>query len=476
MSHIPNYKKASRSTHGYVKRSSLLLSPKTSIAFSIMSSQNYPLRQSGIYRNLPTFDPAIKDLTAIVCGATGISGFHAVRALLESPERWRTIYTVSRTPLSEKHLSLIPASLHERIKHVAVDFESPLEEIVQKLRNNIEHADYVFYYTYIQPKSEGMSGMDPRMAQTLCDANVPVFDTFLRAVEAAGLQPKRILLQTGGKNYGMHLGRVRTPLVESDPQPRHLQPNFYYLLEDLLKQFCARNLGTGWNVLRPAAVIGATLNSPLNTFYSFGMYAAVQAQKNEALEFGGDFDSWQFQAGHSTARLTGYLSEWAVLESSCANQAFNAQDGGGLSWDRFFEELARWFGAPGVTPPSTDSQYRNTLELAGGEDAPLGYGPPLILRNKVTMAEWAREAENQAVWEDIKAASGSIVPEASMSPEIMMGDFAYLNFGSLSMNKARRYGFSGFVDSLESIFESLQEMERFGILPSMKVKAARPLE
>lgn len=441
-----------------------------------MSSQNYALRQSGIYRNLPTFDPSIKDLTAIICGATGISGFHALRALLESPNRWRTIYTVSRTSLSEQHLSLIPASLHERIKHVAVDFESSPEDVVQSLRNNIPRVDYVFYYTYIQPRSEGLSGMDPRMAQRLCDANVPVFDTFLRAIEAAGLQPKRILLQTGGKNYGMHLGRVRTPLVESDPQPRHLQPNFYYLLEDLLKDFCVRNPCTEWNVIRPAAIIGATLNSPLNTFYCFGIYAAVQAHKNEALQFGGDFDSWQFAACHSTARLTGYLSEWAVLEKSCANQAFNAQDGGGLSWDRFFQELARWFGAPGVTAPSADSHYHNTLELAGGEDGPLGYGPPLVLRNKFTLAEWSRETDNQAVWEEIKAESGNIVPEASPSPEIMVGDFAYLNFGTLAMNKARRYGFSGFVDSLESIFESFNEMERLGLLPPMKVKAARPLE
>lgn len=42
------------------------------------------------------------------------------------------------------------------------------------------------------------------------------------------------------------------------------------------------------------------------------------------------------------------------------------------------------------------------------------------------------------------------------------------------MNKARRYGFCGFVDTLESIFELFQGMEKLGTLPLMKVQAAQP--
>lgn len=43
------------------------------------------------------------------------------------------------------------------------------------------------------------------------------------------------------------------------------------------------------------------------------------------------------------------------------------------------------------------------------------------------------------------------------------------------MNKARRFGFRGFVDSLESIFETFKEMEAYGFLPAMKVTAAEPM-
>ncbi|KAH6695610.1 hypothetical protein F5X68DRAFT_198644 [Plectosphaerella plurivora] len=442
-----------------------------------MSSQAYPLRRSGIYRNLPTFDPSIKNLTAVVCGATGISGFHAVRALLDSPDRWSTIYTVSRKPLSDAQLAFIPKDLHRRIKHVAVDFSASHESLADTLRDSIPSVDYLFYYTYIQPPLEsGESAMDPAVAQKLVDANVPVLGAFLGALETAELAPKRFLLQTGGKNYGAHMGRARTPLVESDPQPRHLGPNFYYNLEDLVKSFCERHPGTGWNVIRPMGIVGSAESTWMNIFYSFGLYAAVQAHMGQPLKFGGDFASWLHETDHSTARLTGYLSEWAVLEDSCANEDFNAHDGGAISWERFFHELARWFGASGVVPPSEDdAEYRETLKLPGGEKAPLGYGPPVRMRATYKLAEWAERKEVQTAWEEIRKESKSLKPEAEIGPEVANGDYAYLSCGNVSMSKARRYGFSGFVDTLESVFEEYREMESFGLLPPMKVDAARPL-
>lgn len=443
-----------------------------------MRSSEYLLRQCGIYRNLPTFDPAIRGLSALVCGANGISGFNTIRALLDSPDRWAAIYTVSRSPLSPEQLSLIPAPLRERIKHVPVDFNGPPEDVSRDLTKAKVRVDYVFYYTYAQPPSDGKSGMDPTMNQKLFDANVPLLRTFLQALEIANIEPKRILLQTGGKNYGMHLGRVRTPLVESDPQPRHLSTNFYYAQEDDLKAYCSRH-NTDWNIVRPAAVVGASPKSPLNTFWPFAIYAAVQARKNEPLEFGGTFESWQFEAGHSTARLSGYLSEWAVLEEKCANEAFNAQDGGLLSWDRFFHELARWFGVrEGVIPPKEDDKFNRAISLAGGKQAPLGYGPPLGLDLKFSLTEWFKVPENRSVWEQIMAETEGQLqsnPFADASADQMMGDFAYLRFGTLSMNKARILGFSGFVDTSESIFESFVDMEKLGLLPPMKVPAARPL-
>lgn len=107
-----------------------------------MGSEHLPLRHSGIYHNLPTFDPAIKDLTAIVTGANGISGFHTCRALLDSPQRWKKIYAMSRRPPPEEMLNLLTAEQRGKIQHVASDFLKSPEELAEAMRKaGVERVD-----------------------------------------------------------------------------------------------------------------------------------------------------------------------------------------------------------------------------------------------------------------------------------------------------------------------------------------------
>ena len=61
--------------------------------------------------------------------------------------------------------------------------------------------DYAFFFSYMNPKTG--SAMSPNAAEELIEANVPIFDNFLQSLPKAGIKPTRILLQTGGKNYGM---------------------------------------------------------------------------------------------------------------------------------------------------------------------------------------------------------------------------------------------------------------------------------
>lgn len=255
-----------------------------------MDSQSRPIRQSGIFRNLPTFDPKIKDLKAIVCGATGISGIHTIRALLDTSDRWSTVYAVSRSPLSDEVLQFFTEEQKSRVQHIPINLCASSKDVAGSLKDAGVKADYLFYYAYISPTT-GKSAMDPSSADDLVESNVPPFKHLLEALVLADIKPKRILLQTGGKSYGCHIGRVRTPMVESDPQPKHLGPNFYYNQEDLLMRFCHEHPETGWNIIMPCAVIGSIQNASMNMFLPFGAYAAVQAHKKEPLQFGGDMAS-----------------------------------------------------------------------------------------------------------------------------------------------------------------------------------------
>lgn len=63
-------------------------------------------------------------------------------------------------------------------------------------------------------------------------------------------------------------------------------------------------------------------------------------------------------------------------------------------------------------------------------------------------------------------------PEAGFT----FGDAALASkFGSLCMNKARRLGWTGFVDTVEALFQMYSEMADLGMVPRMKVDKPKPL-
>ncbi len=75
----------------------------------------------GIFHGLPTFpDHDGKKYTAIVTGANGISGSEIVDVLASSPERWETIYALSRKP---------PVNKNPHVKTIAADFLSGPKEL-----------------------------------------------------------------------------------------------------------------------------------------------------------------------------------------------------------------------------------------------------------------------------------------------------------------------------------------------------------
>lgn len=394
-----------------------------------------------------------------------------MRALLDSQQRWTKIYALSRRPPPAAMMDLLSSDQRARVQHVACDFLDAPDKIAQALKAAEVDASYIFFYSYVHK--------DWAAAEELVKANVGLFTNFLQALPLSNIQPKRFLLQTGAKNYGAHIGRVRTPLVESDPQPRHLEPNFYYPQEDLLKSYCREN-NIGWNIIMPAAIIGAVNNAAMNVYHSYAVYAATQAYKHEPIAFPGDWQQWQYESHSCSARLTGYLSEWAVLEEKCKDQAFNTQNGGPLSWDRFYSELARWFGVEkGVVPPPDDDSSFQVQKGRAGADTPLGYGPPVVSRSSFTLTEWAMRPGNAQAWQTImKESAGKVTdnPFNDIGRIFMLADFEIMeHFGSVSMNKTRRFGWTGFVDTLESIFEAYSDMAKLGMLPPMVVDAAKPL-
>jgi hypothetical protein len=443
------------------------------------NNDSFTVRQSGAYRNLPNY-PDVTGLTAIVPGATGISGWNTIRSLLDSPTRWTKIYAISRSPPSKELTGLLSSEQQLRIQHLPVDFSSSPEEIAKSLGLIRELDPYVFFYAYMQPKTEDHEAVWSNV-EKLEEVNAGLLSSFLKALEIADVTPKKFLLQTGGKNYGLQHGRGPQPCVESDPQPRHLGPNFYYPQEDSLIDYCKRHSQTSWNVIRPFGVMGSAVKAQMSGLYLFCVHSAVQAHKKEPLYFPGDWKAWQGPAPMSTARLTGYLSEWAVLHDVCQNQAYNSIDSNSMTFERFCAELARWYGNEkgAVGPPEDLSKFENS-ELNGGKDCPLGYGPPLVSGVSFKMLDWAQEECNKNAWKEIMEASGGAITNNPFEEDVVKDNFQLLDIYfsivvTASMNKARLQGWTGFADTLEAAFESVQELVGMGLLPPLVADSARPL-
>jgi len=140
-----------------------------------MGSKHLPLKDSGIFKNLPTFSPDIKGLTAIITGANGISGFHTMRVLLESPQRWKKVYAISRRPPPPEMMVLLPEEHRSRVHHVASDFLSEPQDIAKALTDAKVTADVIFFYSYAQPKPKPGSGAWSN-AQELVEVNCTIRD------------------------------------------------------------------------------------------------------------------------------------------------------------------------------------------------------------------------------------------------------------------------------------------------------------
>jgi hypothetical protein len=82
----------------------------------------------GIYHGLPVLDDKHQALSAIVVGASGMSGQSQIDVLLQSPQRWGQVIALSRRPpqIGEKNGAL---------KHVPVDLLDDPESTAKKLKD-----------------------------------------------------------------------------------------------------------------------------------------------------------------------------------------------------------------------------------------------------------------------------------------------------------------------------------------------------
>jgi hypothetical protein len=290
----------------------------------------------------------------------------------------------------------------------------------------------------------------------------------------------------------LHLGPVATPQEEHHPRIT-LEPNFYYPQEDFLWSFC-KHQGISWNIVMPSYILGAVPDAAMNLVYPLGIYAAVTAHLGATLDFPADLQAWEATSVGSSSMLNAYLEEWAVLNEGVKDEKFNAVDGGPFTWGAFWPKLAGWYGVE-VGRPSLDHDAYTEVTTRF-DPPPRGYvlpllamflsfsqpdvqrqkltkhsfGPPATYRIRFTLASWAKRPEVQKAWEEVLTKHN--LKGATKLQDMDIDRIFSFADGSLaggiidlSMNKARKQGWHGFVDTSESFREVLGEFVDLGMLP-----------
>ena len=201
---------------------------------------------------------------AVVVGALGVVGRYIVERLVEEPD-WRVV-----------GLSRRKATDGPQYHHVAVDLLD-LEDTERKLAE-LTDVTHVFYTAF-----QASSGSAANSASNT-GPNREMLVNAVTAINRAAPHLKRVVLVTGTKYYGVHLGPLKTPMRETDP--RHMPPNYYF---DQIDWLTANQRGKEWDwvELRPQTLCGFSPGSPMSILPAIAVYAAISRELGLPLRFPG---------------------------------------------------------------------------------------------------------------------------------------------------------------------------------------------
>ncbi|KAF2129745.1 NAD dependent epimerase/dehydratase family protein [Dothidotthia symphoricarpi CBS 119687] len=413
--------------------------------------------------------------SAIVTGATGILGREIVAELSKHRQQWPTVHALSRSKKEE---------CPDNVIHHHIDLQSSADEMAEDLKN--VKGEYVFFAAYLAQDTE----------QGAWDVNGAMLSNFLQALVKTGAinDIKRIVLITGAKQYGVHLGVPKQPMMESDQWlwDDKWPPNFYYNQQTILHKFCSEH-NKEWVVTYPNDVIGFATGNFMNLSLALALYMQVSKELDGAdkgVVFPGSPAFYTMFDCFTSSKLHAEFCAWAALEPRTANQAFNVVNGDVESWQNMWPRVAEYFGTK-VKPDQFADVYKSSpvasiSKWIAGEassstnldpEPPLTamaersglQGSPALAQSKVEanidLVKWSERADVNEAWKKIAKREGldeEIFEKATWS---FLGFVLGRAFDLvITMSKAREYGWTGYRDTYGALEEAFGEMKERKII------------
>ncbi|MDR8397114.1 SDR family oxidoreductase [Paraburkholderia sp. USG1] len=326
-----------------------------------------------------------------------------------------TVLTAARRAAPTQMLAGAPAADHLRI-----DLLNPAE--ISDARSRLESVTDVVYCAYAERES---------MAAAV-EPNASMLGNVLKGLRIAGARLQSVVLIGGGKSYAEHLGAYKSPAKESDP--RFMGPIFYNDQEDILWAR-AQTQGYNWTVLRPDAVIGPSIGSPMNLVMGIAAFAVTSRELNVPLRFPGSLAAWSALHQATDSEILGQAVRWALTSPSARNEIFNVTNGDNFRWQHLWPDVAEFFDMPVAAP--------QPMSLAEQ------------MQDKASLWERTIRKHNlkPTLWSEL------------VSWPFLDGQ---LNFGTdmvQSTIKIRQAGFGACVDSHQSILSHLRRLRDYRLIP-----------
>lgn len=373
--------------------------------------------------------------TALITGASGITGSAIVEYLVKNTTKneWSDIIITARSP---PKLSVSDP----RIQFVALDFTKDTNELSKQMSNSCSSVTHAYFSSYVHKDDFA----------ELNSANQALFENFLDALLQVASKLENCTLQTGGKYYNVHLHPVPSPASEEQPREGRAQDNFYFPQEDHLAK---RQAGQkwSWNVVRPEAIIGSTIKpNGMNSALTYALYFLICKELGQEAPMPTNQRYWSGTDDCSDARLLAEFTIWASTTKAASNQAFNMANGDYFAWRYMWPRIASFLGAKA----SSEQTFTKSLPEEG------------VPQQEFSLSQWA--ADKRAVWERLCDKAGLTEAKASFDA----GTWQYQDWvfqrswsATLSMSKARSYGWKGYKDSYDSITETFQRFRELKQIP-----------
>ena len=355
------------------------------------------------------------DRTALVIGATGISGGNVARYLVSTG--W-VVHGVSRTG----------GGMPDGVRSITTDIldADATHAALAGLR-----ASHVFYCTWSRRPTEAEN----------CLVNTRMFRNVIDALKD-DLALRHVALVTGLKHYlGPFEAYAQTPMETPfrEEQPRLPNQNFYYDQEDALFE-AAEGRGFTWSVHRPHTMIGWALGNAMNMGVTLALYGSICRETGRPFVFPGSPEQYNGITDLTDARLLAKQLAWAASTPAAANQAYNIVNGDVFRWRQLWPQVAAGLGVEPARYP--------------------GHAQPLE----------PRMAGSQPIWDKI-VAKYDLVPSALDQLASWWhtdGDLGRKSETFADMSKSRRHGFLEYQESVRSFLDLFDELRARRLIPPLR--------